>query len=109
VNIQELKSAYGIIEELQVYDEYGIRSVELTFEKNVLLLNYQDSEFVIGNIDFNCLSKIVIKIPHDYLKIITESIFAQNYTHVNILLTEDAKMFIAQQGCITLVGGLSRI
>ena len=110
VNTSELFSAFNIIESLCNLNEYGLRAIEMIFEKNTLLLKYDvDSEFLIADVKFNHPERISIKIPFDHLKVITAPEFIREANYVKILLAENTTMFVSQKGPqLTFVGGLSR-
>lgn len=109
VNVSELKSATGVIETLQSYDEFGIRSVQVNFEKNTLILNYQESEFLICDAKYIHPTKTTIRVPYDHLKLITGTAFVKDANYIKILLAENNKMFVAKRSSLFFVGGLSKI
>lgn len=110
VNTSELFSSYNIIKSLHDLDEYGVRAVEMKFEKNTLVLRYnQDSEFLIADVKYTHPQPITIKIPFDHLNVITAPEFIREANYVKILLAENTTMFVSQKGPqLTFIGGLSR-
>jgi hypothetical protein len=110
VNTSELFSAFNVIESLHDLNEYGLRNIDMIFEKNTLLLKYDaESEFLLADIKYTHPEKTVIKIPFDHLKVITAPEFIREANYVKILLAENTTMFVSQKGPqLTFVGGLSR-
>ena len=106
VNTSELFAAFNIIKSLHNLDPYGIRAIEMIFEKNTLLLKYnQDSEFAIADVKFTNPAPIQITIPFDHINVITAPEFIKEANYLKILLAENNTMFVSQKGPhLTFVG-----